>query len=176
MLSPLFIICIKIFFCRILDVSLSTLRTIIVVKGKPLLSSIIGFCEVLIWFLIVREALLFDMAGSELIVAVSYAGGFASGTFIGGMIARKFIDSNVTVEVVTSSKDDNIIQEIRAAGFAITILDVNSSVFGRKKYMIFAEIKNSQLKEFKDLIYSLDKKAFIMAQETKYVYNGFKKR
>ena len=45
-MSPLLISCIKIFFCRIMDVSLGTVRTILTVKGKTLLSAVIGFAEV----------------------------------------------------------------------------------------------------------------------------------
>ena len=53
----LFILCVKIFFVRILDVSLGTVRMIITVKGNKLVASLIGFFEILVWFLIVKEAL-----------------------------------------------------------------------------------------------------------------------
>ena len=66
----LFILCIKIFFVRILDVSLGTLRTMITVKGKMFYASLIGFVEILIWFLIVREALNTD--NTSIFVALSY--------------------------------------------------------------------------------------------------------
>jgi len=172
----LFLLCIKIFCCRIIDVSLATMRTIVTVKGKPLIAALIGFVETTIWFLIVREALLFAGNNSNWVVAIAYAGGFASGTFLGGILAKKFINENITVQIVTSGKYDSMLEEIRDAGYAITVLDINTSKFGKKKYMLFCEIKNSQLNEFKSLIYALDKKAFIMVQETKYVYNGFLKK
>ena len=43
----LLILCLKVFFVRIFDVSMGTLRTIITVKGKNLYASFIGFLEVL---------------------------------------------------------------------------------------------------------------------------------
>ena len=89
----LFLLCIKIFCCRIIDVSLATMRTIVTVKGKPLVAALIGFIETTIWFLIVREALLFAGNNSNWVVAIAYAGGFASGTFLGGILAKKFIIS-----------------------------------------------------------------------------------
>ena len=49
----LLILCLKVFLVRILDVSLGTMRTIVMVKGKTLIASLIGFVELLIWFLIV---------------------------------------------------------------------------------------------------------------------------
>ena len=51
------ILCIEIFLARIIDVSLGTIRTIIVVKGKNLIGSILGFIEVAVWFLVVEQAL-----------------------------------------------------------------------------------------------------------------------
>ena len=56
-------LCIKIFCCRIIDVSMGTIRTINVVKGKTLIGAVIGFFEVLIWFLIVKDALNTELTG-----------------------------------------------------------------------------------------------------------------
>ena len=98
--SALALLCVKIFFCRILDVSLSTVRTILSVRGKTLQATAIGFFETLVWFLIVREALASDAGG--LALAVSYAGGFAAGTFVGGQLANLLIKGDLTLQVITS--------------------------------------------------------------------------
>jgi len=99
----LLFLCIKIFFVRILDVSLGTCRTIMVVKGKTLYATIIGFVEVFIWFLIVREALNTDI--ESIWIAVSYSLGFATGTYLGGFISKRLIKSTFSVEVITSNKN-----------------------------------------------------------------------
>ena len=52
----LLLLCLKIFFVRILDVSMGTLRTVITVKGKTLYASLVGFVEVFIWLLQVVAA------------------------------------------------------------------------------------------------------------------------
>ena len=57
-MSELLFLCIKVFFIRIIDVSMGTLRTIITVKGNRVVATIIAFFEALIWFLVVKEALL----------------------------------------------------------------------------------------------------------------------
>ena len=174
----LLLLCLKILICRIIDVSLGTVKTIIMVQGKRTLSAIVALAEGLIWFLVVREALLFDTPTllSKLSIALAYAVGFAAGTYIGGKLADKFIVGNVNVQVVTSSQSSKMLDAIRNAGYAITVLDVNTSLLSRKKYMLFCEVTTRQLDEFKSLIYSLDKKAFLMVHETKYVYNGFFKK
>lgn len=171
-------LCAKIFFFRIIDVSMASFRTVIMVKGKSLLASIIALIEGLIWFLVVREALSFEANSfaETLYIALAYAGGFSMGTFVGTKIAEKFVDSLVQVQVVASSKDDSIVKAIQDAGYATTVILSEATSFSGEKYMFFSEIKHSKLQEFKDLVYSLDSKAFIMVSETMHVFNGFIKK
>lgn len=169
-LSLLFL-CLKIFFARILDVSLATVRTMLTVKGKSKTAACVGFIEIIIWFLVVRTAFNSDEAG--IILAIAYAGGFATGTYIGGLISSRFIKGTVTVQIVTSSKDDALISSIRNAGFAVTVVNVNESEYSGERYMLFSQIASDRLDEFKALINEKDDKAFIIVQESKYVYNGF---
>ena len=86
-------LCVKIFFVRILDVSLGTLRTIITVKGKILVASLIGFIEMFVWFSVVNEALNTDE--KSIWIAIAYSLGFATGTYIGGILSKKFITGNL---------------------------------------------------------------------------------
>ena len=95
--------CLTIFCCRIIDVSLGTIRTILTVKERTLLSSIIGFMEVFIWYIIVKDALTGDTP--VLLTAISYAGGYATGTFVGGKLASALVSGQVTMQVVTSHRD-----------------------------------------------------------------------
>lgn len=165
------LLCLEIFCCRILDVSCCTIRTVLTVKEKTALSAFVGFFEAFLWFLIVRQALNSGIGG--LPIAVAYGCGFAAGTFVGGKIAKRFIRSNVIMEVVTTSRNDDMVHAIRDAGYAVTVVNVNSSEFGGEKYMLFSEIISNRISDFKKLVYSMDSKAFIMVQETKYVFNGF---
>jgi uncharacterized protein YebE (UPF0316 family) len=153
---------------RIIDVSLGTARTIIMVKGKGFIASLIGFIEVFIWFIIVREALNTNESG--LIIAISYSLGFSVGTYLGSILSNKFIEETLGVEVITTK--EKIINIIRKNGYAVSVLNV----FGQnkqKKYMLIIEIKNKKLTHLKELIQHLDKNAFIMINETKLVHNGY---
>ncbi|HPE14523.1 MAG TPA: DUF5698 domain-containing protein [Bacilli bacterium] len=165
------ILCVKIFFVRILDVSLGTFRTLLTVKGKTLYASIIGFIEVIIWFLIVKEALNTDI--DSIWVAVSYSGGFATGTYIGGLISKKFIRGNLTVQIITSNEYSKLVNELRDAGYAVSVLNVRGKNEDEEKYMLFIEIENKSLYHLQKLIKKLDPEAFIVVNESKYVYNGY---
>jgi len=163
--------CIKIFFGRILDVSCGTLRTVLTVKEKPLPAAIIGFCEVLIWYCIVSSALKMD--APLLLVAVCYAGGYATGTYCGGKIAKTIIHGHLFVDVITSSRDDSLLKVLRDSGFALTVLNANSSSFSAEKYLILADIDKRDLDRFEQIVKELDPKAFIVVSEIKREIGGY---
>ena len=167
----LFFLCIKIFMVRILDVSLGTIRTIITVKGKNFLASMVGFIEVFVWFIIVKEAL--NTTETSLWIAISYSLGFATGTYIGGVLSDKFISGNLGVQVVTSKQDGKIVEAIRNAGYGVSVVDVRGKEDHKDKYMLFIEIDKKRITNLKNLIKKLDNKAFIVVNETKYVQNGY---
>ena len=98
---------IKIFLVRILDVSLGTVRMILLVKGKRLISSIVGFIEISIWFSVVREAL--NTSTSNIWIIFAYAGGFAAGTYIGGFISDKFIKV-LGVQIITNKNNKMLVK------------------------------------------------------------------
>ena len=165
----IFILCLKIFFARLIDVSLGTIRTIYTVKGKDLIASLIGLIEITVWFLVVKEALSTD--NNSFFIVASYALGFSIGTYIGGKISKAFIKSNLEVQVILSNKNQEIIDEIRNNGYGVTIVEVKGTK--EDKYMLYIQIKNNSLEKLKRIIKKLDKNAFIAVNETKYVENGY---
>lgn len=167
----LLLLCIKVFCVRILDVSLGTMRTIVTVKGKTKTASLIGFIEVLIWFLVVREALNTDI--DSIWIAISYAGGYATGTLIGGFLSNRFIKGNFGVQVILSKNDDAIVNTIRKEGYAVSVLDVRGQEQDKEKYMLFIEIDKRNFNHLRNLIKELDEKAFVVVNETRMVQNGY---
>lgn len=164
----LLLLCIKIFCARLIDVSLGTLRTIYTVKGKNLIAALIGIVEITVWFLVVKEALNND--NDSIFIVISYALGFATGTYIGGKISNRFIKSHLEVQVILSNKDDYVVSEIRKAGYGVTAMEVNG--INGIKYMLYIEISDKSLNDLKKTIRKFDKKAFIVVNEAKYVENG----
>ena len=83
------ILCIKIFLARIIDVSIGVIRTMELVKDHAIKAVILAFFEVLIWFLIAKEAL----TSNELnfLIAIFYSLGYACGTLIGAYLSKLLI-------------------------------------------------------------------------------------
>ena len=164
----LFLLCVKIFFARISDVSLGTIRTIFTVKGKDLYAAIIGFFEICIWFVIVREALNTDE--TSIFILLSYAAGYATGTYIGGIISNRVIKGTLSVQVITSNL--KIVDIIRKEGYGVSVMDIKGQD-EKEKYMLYIEVNNKSFVRLRNIISKHDNKAFVVVNETKFVQNGF---
>lgn len=166
----LLLVCIKIFLARIIDVSLGSIRTILIVKGKSVSASLIAFLEVFIWFLIAKEAL--NTSYDSLLIPLFYAGGYATGTLIGTYISNNFVNGIVGLQVITKNKCAKMINELRLNGYGVSIVDLKNAYEGSKKEMLFIQVNKKSLKQVTRIIRSHDNNAFIIANETKYVQNG----
>ncbi len=166
----LLFLCVRIFLVRIMDVSLGTIRTVMTVRGKNIIAALIGFIEVTIWFLVVKDAL--NSASDSLWIAVSYAGGFATGTFIGGFISKTFIKSKLGVQIVIHEENRKLVDILREHGYALSTVKAQG-LEGNNKLMLFLEIDNNHLSELEAIVKQYDEKAFIVVNETKYVQNGY---
>ncbi len=167
----LFYLCVKIFCGRLIDVTLSTLQTMLLVKGKRNYATIIGFIDVFIWFLVVREALNTDI--KSIWIALAYAGGYAAGTFTGSNLSKKVIKGTVGVQVITKNKNNKVIEAIRKSGFAATFVECKGIHADDTNYLIGAQVDSRKLDNFKDLVTKADKNAFITVTESKESLNGY---
>lgn len=166
------ILCITIFFVRIIDTSLATVRTVLVVKDKTTLAFITAFFEVFVWFLIVREALNTE-AGNALMIAISYSAGYATGVWVGMKITDKYITSNVSVNIVVQEKKE-IVSTLIENNFAVSVSRVKGKDLISNKYMIFVATTNKKLDLLKKIVTEIDPKAFIVVSENKMVVGGYK--
>ncbi len=163
-------LCLQIFLFRIVDVSLGTFVTILTVKNKGVIATIIGFIDVLIWFLVVKEAL--NTNQESILIAISYAGGYAVGTYVGTFLSNILINGKLSVQIISNYLSKKNINTIRDNGYAVSEIECIGKD-NDKKTMLFIEVDKKRLKYLSKIIKNLDKNAFIVANETKLVENGF---
>lgn len=167
----LFYLCVKIFCGRLIDVSLSTLQTMFLVKGKRKLATIFGFIDVFVWFIVVKEALNTNI--QSIWIALAYAGGFAAGTYLGSAISKHVISGTVGVQVITKNTKNKVINAIKESGFSATYVECKGIHEEDTNYLIGAQVNNKKLEEFKELITRNDPNAFITVTESKENLNGY---
>lgn len=108
-----------IFVARIFDVSLGTLRMIMVISGHRFASASLGFLEVMIWVVAVGGAVK-HLDNPAAIVA--FAGGFATGTLVGMTIENKLAIGFRIVRVISPQPDAPIASTLREAGYTVTTI------------------------------------------------------
>ena len=165
----LFILCVEIFFARICDVSLGTFKTFMIVKGRKLLSAFIGFLEVTIWFLVVRNALNSD--SNSIFIVFAYAGGFAVGTYVGGLLAQKFLREKLGIRITITKSQSELVDILRKNGYIVSTMNAKGYK-NNSKLMIFMEIDDKELPDVEKIVKEYDPNIFMVVSETIYVQNG----
>ncbi|TWT99353.1 hypothetical protein Pla108_02900 [Botrimarina colliarenosi] len=108
---PVWALALLIFSLRIVDVSLGTCRTIAVVQGRIGTSVLLGFFEVLIWITTVSEV--FQRAGGNPWLLLSYAAGFACGNGAGIWLERRLAMGSVILRIVSHDAGDDLADALR---------------------------------------------------------------
>ena len=81
------------------------------------------------------------------------------------------IGSNENINVILSSKNDDIITKLYNSGFGVTKVEVSGK--NNSSYMLYITIKGNDLEKLKSIISKLDKNAFFVVNETQFVKNGY---
>lgn len=161
-LLPLFI-----FIGRICDVTLGTLRIIFVSKGKRGIAPIIGFFEVFIWIVIISQIL---SRANDLIAYLSYAGGYATGTYVGMLIESKLAFGVLLYRVYTKEDGNKLVKMLNENGFGATLVHGEGSI--GKVDVIEIVVARQLMKKIENVINLFDDHAFYVTEDVRTAQNG----
>ena len=106
---------ILIMMARVVDVSLDTIRVIMVAKGYRNLAPFVGFFQSLIWLITITRI----MANLDnWFTYIGYAGGFGLGTYIGMILEGKLALGYELVRVITKQGAHDLIDGLRGKGIS----------------------------------------------------------
>ncbi|NLA24913.1 MAG: DUF2179 domain-containing protein [Bacteroidales bacterium] len=155
---------ILIFVARIFDVTIGTIRIIMVARGRKALAPILGFFEVFIWIVVVSKI----MGGTNnLLHFVFYAGGFAAGNYIGILLEEKLAMGSVVVRVIIGQNSTELIDKLKEKGYGLTFMPAQ----GREEqvHVIFLTLKRSGLKELIPIINDFNPSTFYTIEDLRHV-------
>ncbi len=157
-----------IFFARIADVSLGTIRIILISKGYRYVAPLFGFVEIMIWLAAISTALEHLTSIYSYII---YAGGFAMGNYVGMFLEAKLPIGNKAFRVVTARGASALPLALREEGFGVT------SVEGRGMKgpvsIIYSLVHKKEVKRFMDVVSILEPEAFITIEDVRSYKRGF---
>ncbi len=109
-----------IFAARVCDVSLGTMRTLMLMAGNRWLTPILGFCEVIIWVLAVSGVLTHL---HNWFAVLAYGGGFATGIMVGQLIEDRLALGYRILRVINPNRELDLSARLRSDGYRVTKVD-----------------------------------------------------
>lgn len=156
-----------IFFARICDMSLDTIRIIMVGRGHKGLAACLGFFEVTIWLLVARQVIV-NLPNPLCFFA--YSAGFAAGNYAGMWIEERLSSGARIIRIIVSRESAAIIDAIKAEGCGFTVIPGQGSQ--GPVDVIFTIVDRRQVKRVIALIERVDPQVFYTIEDTRYVSEG----
>lgn len=153
-----------ILLARVMDVSLDTIRVIMVSKGYRRIAPFVGFFQVLIWIITITRIM--EHLGIWT-TYVGYAAGFALGTYVGMKIEGKLALGYELLRVITRADASKLIKELTDKGYHITFVDGKGK--DGKVGILFIVQRRKVIKEIIGLIKQLNPNAFYSIEDVRFV-------
>jgi uncharacterized protein YebE (UPF0316 family) len=156
-----------VFFARIADVSLGTLRIIYINKGKRMLAPLLGFVEVFIWIVVVSQLV---RSVSSLAGYLAYAAGFAAGNYVGMVIESRLAIGTLIVRAIVAGEAAPLVQSLKDAGYGVTWFDANGANGPVK--VIYTVINRKELGDVVARMHASHPHIFYTAEEARLTSEG----
>jgi len=160
-----------IFIAKIIEVSVSTIRLVLINKGERVKGALLGFIEIMIWLVIVSSVL--NNITEDPIKVFVYAIAFSLGNFIGVTIESKIAVGLSSIQVVVNGAEGEVLADIlREQGFGVTIIDGRGKNDNLKN-LLFIQLKRKKIPEAVKLIKKTNPNAYITVNDIKSMMGGY---
>ncbi|MBK7029111.1 MAG: DUF2179 domain-containing protein [Bacteroidales bacterium] len=160
-----------IFFARILDQSIGTMRLIFISKGLKYIAPFLGFFEVIIWLLAVGQIM---QHLDNWLSYIAYGAGFAMGNFIGIKLEERLSLGTVIIRVILSRESPELVNALTSQNFGLTLVD-GEGAKGKIK-IIFSIIRRKEIQGFVQTVHEFNPTAFYTIEDVKSSNEGVFRR
>lgn len=166
-IMSVFVQALFIFLARITDVSIGTLRTILLVKGNRRIAAVLGFFEVMIYLIVLG-----NVVGNlnKPILIIAYCLGYASGNIIGGKIEERLSLGRVSAEIIVKENYQDVVKVLRDEGFGVTIFE-GMGLEG-KSYLLNIALERKQIAKLNKVVSKINPQAFITVTDVRSSVGG----
>lgn len=160
-----------IFLARVIDVSLGTIRMILIIRGDKVPAAIIGFFEIMVYT--VALGLVVGALNDPIKLGV-FCLGFSLGVIVGSVIEEKLALGYRGLQVIIDREQDYIIDELREEGFPVTCWEAQGKL-GPKTVMSIM-VRRNMAALVANKVYEKDPAAFVVFMEPKQFSGGYIKK
>jgi uncharacterized protein YebE (UPF0316 family) len=157
-----------IFLLRVINMALDTLRVMLAVRDRRLLTWIIGFIETVI-FVVLLTAVIQDL--TNILNIVAYAGGFATGNVLGIWIEEKLAIGHTNLRIISPKLGAAIVERLRKEGYGVTEIPARGK--DGSVTLVNASVVRKKVAEVQKLVQEVDPDAMMTAEITRPMSRGF---
>ena len=149
-----------IFFLRLINYTMDTLRIMLTMRDKKLLSWVLGFFESIL-FVVVMGAVLNDL--DDVMKIAAYAGGFATENVVGMLIEKRLAIGYSHISIISREQGKQIAGVLREHDFAVT--EIPAQGRDGKVTLLNCSVQRKLSADVERLALELDPGAFITVED-----------
>ncbi|HKL47092.1 MAG TPA: DUF5698 domain-containing protein [Candidatus Izemoplasmatales bacterium] len=155
---------------KVVEVSVSTLRIILIGKGYRKPGTLLALVEILIWVFIASSVITGIQEAP--LKGIYYSIGFALGVYLGSIMEDRIGVGKILIQAIIMKEEaKTVTNAIRDAGYAVTSMDAFGKYKEREVLMIFANRKNK--KNILSIIKETDDDALVVTNDVSMISGGF---
>ena len=169
-ISPI-LVCLLVCIAKIVEITIQSLKTCMMVKGQRLKAAALGFAECTIWGLVISTII--GTLGDNLLLLVFYCGGYATGLFLGSTLESKIALGTSNLELIApDDSTEKIIAYLKENGRGYTVFEGKGSK--EKMNMIFVILPRREVtKSLKEIRRVCDNRVFVTVSEISKYAGGY---
>lgn len=149
---------------RVVDVSMGTLKIILISRGNKTLAPVIGFFEVLVWLLAVTR--IFENLDNW-VCYVAYAFGFALGSYLGIKLEERLALGVQLIRIITRKDASVLTRTLRDAGYGVTYIPAEGS--NGRVGILYSVVSRKNIRNVISLIQAHNPNAFYTIEDIRFV-------
>jgi uncharacterized protein YebE (UPF0316 family) len=157
-----------IFLLRVSDMTLDTLRVLVVMRGRKAIAWVLGFFQASIFVLAISSVL--SNLDNPLNV-IGYAAGFATGNVVGMLIEERLAIGHIHLNIVSSRLGSAIAEHLRGQGYAVTEIPARGK--DGMVSLLHVSVLRKNVDTVRKLVNEIDADAFITSEDVRPVRRGF---
>ena len=169
-IHPAFV-CILVCAAKILEITIQSLKTCMMVKGQRLKAAGLGLLECIVWGLVISTII--GTLGDNLLLLAFYCVGYATGLFLGSTLESKIALGTSNLELIANDEStDKILEYLKSNNRGYTVFDGKGST--DKMNMIFIILPRKDVpRVLKDIRALCDNKVFVVASDVSKYAGGY---
>lgn len=165
------LVCFIVCAAKIIEITIQSLKTCMMVKGERLKAAGLGFVECIIWGLVISTII--GTLGDNLFLLLFYCLGYATGLFLGSTIENKIALGTSNLEIIANDDStDKITSYLKVHNIGYTVFEGHGSK--DKMNMIFIVLARKEAGTvLKELRRTCDNKLFVAVSEVSKYAGGY---